>query len=93
MVAPEALAAGADRLPQLDLGALAVNGEAGDAVRASLPRMFVMAGAGEIRMTTCETVLRELEHLAPAERVAFVLHDVFAVPFDDVAAILGAPRR
>ncbi|KLO63707.1 hypothetical protein AA983_02810 [Dermacoccus sp. PE3] len=42
--------------------------EAGDAVRASLPRMFVMAGAGEIRMTTCETVLRELEHLAPAER-------------------------
>ncbi|WP_322612934.1 HNH endonuclease signature motif containing protein [Dermacoccus abyssi] len=42
--------------------------EAGDAVRASLPRMFVMAGAGEMRMTTCETVLRELEHLAPAER-------------------------
>lgn len=42
--------------------------EAGDAVRASLPRMFVMAGAGEMRMTTCETVLRELEHLEPAER-------------------------
>ena len=30
-----------------------------------------------------------LDDLAPAERVAFVLHDVFAVPFDDVAAILG----
>ena len=42
--------------------------EAGDAVRASLPRMFVMAGAGEMRMTTCETVLRELEHLEPTER-------------------------
>lgn len=42
--------------------------EAGDAVRASLPRMFVMAGAGEMRMTTCETVLRELERLEPAER-------------------------
>ncbi|CAM3893919.1 sigma-70 family RNA polymerase sigma factor [Tsukamurella ocularis] len=30
-----------------------------------------------------------VDELAPAERVAFVLHDVFAVPFDDVAAILG----
>ncbi len=30
-----------------------------------------------------------LDELAPAERVAFVLHDVFAVPFDDVAAVLG----
>jgi RNA polymerase sigma-70 factor (ECF subfamily) len=27
--------------------------------------------------------------LAPAERVAFVLHDVFAVPFDEIGAILG----
>jgi RNA polymerase sigma-70 factor (ECF subfamily) len=30
-----------------------------------------------------------LDRLAPAERVAFVLHDVFGVPFDDVAEILG----
>lgn len=30
-----------------------------------------------------------LDALAPAERVAFVLHDMFAVPFDDIAAILG----
>lgn len=30
-----------------------------------------------------------LRALAPAERVAFVLHDVFGVPFDDIAAILG----
>lgn len=30
-----------------------------------------------------------LDDLGPAERVAFVLHDVFAVPFDDVAGILG----
>jgi ketosteroid isomerase-like protein len=29
-----------------------------------------------------------LETLAPAERLAFVLHDMFAVPFDQVAAIL-----
>lgn len=30
-----------------------------------------------------------LDRLAPAERVAFVLHDVFAVPFDEIAAIVG----
>jgi RNA polymerase sigma-70 factor (ECF subfamily) len=30
-----------------------------------------------------------LEALAPAERVAFVLHDMFAVPFDDIAPIVG----
>jgi RNA polymerase sigma-70 factor (ECF subfamily) len=30
-----------------------------------------------------------LETLTPAERVAFVLHDMFAVPFDEVGAIVG----
>jgi RNA polymerase sigma factor (sigma-70 family) len=30
-----------------------------------------------------------LETLSPAERVAFVLHDMFAVPFDEIAAIVG----
>jgi RNA polymerase sigma-70 factor (ECF subfamily) len=30
-----------------------------------------------------------LDRLAPAERVAFVLHDVFAVPFDEIAEIIG----
>jgi RNA polymerase sigma factor (sigma-70 family) len=29
-----------------------------------------------------------LETLAPAERLAFVLHDMFAVPFDDIAGIV-----
>ena len=29
-----------------------------------------------------------LETLAPAERLAFVLHDMFAVPFDEIATIL-----
>jgi RNA polymerase sigma factor (sigma-70 family) len=29
-----------------------------------------------------------LETLAPAERLAFVLHDMFAVPFDDIARIV-----
>jgi RNA polymerase sigma factor (sigma-70 family) len=30
-----------------------------------------------------------LDTLTPAERVAFVLHDVFAVPFDEIAPIVG----
>ncbi|MFI9307816.1 sigma-70 family RNA polymerase sigma factor [Streptomyces triculaminicus] len=30
-----------------------------------------------------------LQTLAPAERLAFVLHDMFAVPFDDIATVLG----
>jgi RNA polymerase sigma-70 factor (ECF subfamily) len=30
-----------------------------------------------------------LETLTPAERLAFVLHDMFAVPFDDIAQIVG----
>jgi RNA polymerase sigma factor (sigma-70 family) len=34
-------------------------------------------------------LLAVLETLSPAERVAFVLHDVFAVPFDDIAPIVG----
>jgi RNA polymerase sigma-70 factor, ECF subfamily len=29
-----------------------------------------------------------LDTLAPAERLAFVLHDMFAVPFDEIAAII-----
>jgi RNA polymerase sigma factor (sigma-70 family) len=30
-----------------------------------------------------------LETLSPAERVAFVLHDMFAVPFEEIAPIVG----
>jgi RNA polymerase sigma factor (sigma-70 family) len=30
-----------------------------------------------------------LETLTPAERLAFVLHDMFAVPFDEIAPIIG----
>ncbi len=30
-----------------------------------------------------------LDSLTPAERIAFVLHDVFAVPFDEIAPIVG----
>ena len=30
-----------------------------------------------------------LDRLTPAERLAFVLHDMFAVPFEEIAAIVG----
>lgn len=36
-----------------------------------------------------EAVHVVLDRLAPAERVAFVLHDVFGHPFDEVSAVLG----
>src|SRR5688572_20901641 len=29
-----------------------------------------------------------LERLSPAERLAFVLHDIFALPFDEIAPIV-----
>nr|WP_026343213.1 sigma-70 family RNA polymerase sigma factor [Nocardia sp. BMG111209] len=38
--------------------------------------------------STGQALLIVLDRLAPAERIAFVLHDLFAVPFDDIAAIL-----
>src|SRR5437763_16686151 len=31
-----------------------------------------------------------LETLTPGERLAFVLHDMFAVPFDEIATIIGS---
>lgn len=34
-------------------------------------------------------LLMVLESMTPAERVSFVLHDVFAVPFDEIAQIVG----
>jgi hypothetical protein len=34
-------------------------------------------------------LLVALETLAPAERLAFVLHDMFAVPFEEIAPIVG----
>jgi RNA polymerase sigma-70 factor (ECF subfamily) len=34
-------------------------------------------------------LLAALDTLGPAERLAFVLHDVFAVPPDEIAPIVG----
>ncbi len=60
-----------------------------------LPEPMVGSGAGDPadRVTLDESVsyalLALLEQLSPAERTAFVLHDVFDVPFGDVAEIVG----
>jgi RNA polymerase sigma-70 factor (ECF subfamily) len=45
------------------------------------------------RVTLDETIgmalMVVLERLSPAERAAFVLHDVFGLPFEEVAAVVG----
>ncbi|MGN6723586.1 MAG: RNA polymerase sigma factor SigJ [Marmoricola sp.] len=39
--------------------------------------------------TVSTALLVVLDAMTPAERVAFVLHDVFALPFDDIAEVVG----
>ncbi|MBU9763854.1 RNA polymerase subunit sigma [Mycobacterium sp. TNTM28] len=66
-------------------------------------RRAELLGAGEVtpaasapgadeQVAMAESVGRALlvvlDRLSPAQRVAFVLHDAFAVPFDDIAALL-----
>jgi RNA polymerase sigma-70 factor (ECF subfamily) len=57
-----------------------------------LPEPFVSEDPAD-RVTLDESVsyalLTVLEQLSPAERTAFVLHDVFDVPFGDVAEVVG----
>lgn len=65
---------------------------------AGAPLTVGVAGAGrtegpEDRVTLDESVgmalLTVLERLTPAERTAFILHDVFAVPFPEIARTVG----
>ncbi|MBO2453002.1 RNA polymerase sigma factor SigJ [Actinomadura barringtoniae] len=59
------------------------------------PLVQTAAGAGDPadRVTLDESVsmalLVVLERLSPAQRIAFLLHDVFGVPFDEVAGVVG----
>jgi len=61
----------------------------------SLPEPIVVEAEGdpEHEALMAESVglalLVVLETLSPAERLAFVLHDMFAVPFSEIAEILG----
>jgi len=58
-----------------------------------LPEPYVEEYEGEENPTLDESVstalLVVLERLSPAERTAFLLHDVFDLPFDKVAAVVG----
>jgi RNA polymerase sigma-70 factor, ECF subfamily len=61
-----------------------------------LPEPLMTSEPGEDpadRVTLDESVsyalLAMLEQLSPAERTAFVLHDIFGVPFQEVAAVVG----
>lgn len=63
-----------------------------------LPEPLVSCGAADDpadRVTLDESVsyalLILLEQLTPSERMAFVLHDVFGMPFDEVADVVGRP--
>jgi RNA polymerase sigma-70 factor (ECF subfamily) len=59
----------------------------------SLGRQTVVGPADRVTLDeeVSEALLILLQRLSPAERVAFVLHDVFQLPFDQVAEILGKP--
>src|SRR3569623_3045093 len=46
-------------------------------------------GEEEIAESLGAALMIVLDTLAPAERLAFVLHDMFAVPFEDIAPIVG----
>ncbi|AYF74537.1 sigma-70 family RNA polymerase sigma factor [Nocardia yunnanensis] len=63
----------------------------GSVVPESIPAVTA-AGGPEDQVVLGEEVERAvlvlLRRLAPAERVAFVLHDLFEVPFDEIATIL-----
>lgn len=58
-----------------------------------LPEPLVTEGGPEDRATLDDTVsvamLAVLQRLTPAERTAFILHDVFAVPFVEIAETVG----
>jgi len=67
-----------------------------DSLDAHLPEPIVSRADGvdpEHQLLLANSVglalLVVLETLAPAERLAFVLHDMFAVPFDEIAPIVG----
>ena len=62
-------------------------------VQVDEPAAMSEAGDPEREVLLADSVglalLVVLETLAPAERVAFVLHDMFDLPFDEIAPIVG----
>ena len=64
-------------------------------IGVDLPEAFERGGEGdpardvEMADAVGPALLVVLETLAPAERLAFVLHDLFGTPFDEIAVMLG----
>ncbi|HUZ03496.1 MAG TPA: sigma-70 family RNA polymerase sigma factor [Thermomicrobiaceae bacterium] len=69
--------------PELPAGARVPEPVAGSALEADPEREALLADSIGLAL------LVVLDTLSPAERVAFVLHDMFAVPFEDIARIVG----
>src|SRR6478672_4316531 len=61
-----------------------------DQFEAERPRLRAVAYRmlGSLSDAVELALLLVLDALTPAERLAFVLHDVFAVPFDEIAPIV-----
>jgi RNA polymerase sigma-70 factor (ECF subfamily) len=58
------------------------------AVVPDVPGVVDVAEDAALADSVGRALLVVLDTLAPAERVAFVLHDLFAVPFEEVAVVL-----
>lgn len=63
--------------------------DAADAARGVGAHGSDPSGEAELAESVGLALLVVLDRLSPAERVAFVLHDLFAVPFDEVAGVVG----
>ncbi len=66
-----------------------------ESLEASVPESIIREPGGiepeeeaELADSVGLALLVILDRLAPAERLAFVLHDIFAMPFDEIACIL-----
>lgn len=67
-----------------------------DSLEAAAPEAGMLRGGGidpEQEALLADSVglalLVVLDRLTPSERLAFVLHDIFAMPFDEIAPIVG----
>jgi RNA polymerase sigma-70 factor (ECF subfamily) len=63
----------------------------GDVAELPAPGRFDPADRVTLDDEIRTALLEVLRRLSPAERVAFVLHDVFGVPFDSISQTVGRP--
>jgi RNA polymerase sigma-70 factor (ECF subfamily) len=63
----------------------------GDVAEQPAPGRFDPADRVTLDDEIRTALLEVLRRLSPAERVAFVLHDVFGVPFDSISQTVGRP--